>query len=154
MSKAKVKPKKLSEVLPSGGYHQVFTEAVRGHTFEIKRFVKLADGAKFKCDFCGGIGFNCIEIVRDDGKLFKVGYTCLQRPAVKVTGADKKTVMAKEKKPKSEKPKKQIKPEKNKAKTAVAKKLNTSQHKVKVQAEVKTKENVKDEELDKMLSDL
>lgn len=150
----KQKPKKLSEVLPAGGYHQVFTEAVKSHTFEIKRYVKLTNGAKFKCEFCGGIGFNCIEIIRDDGRLFKVGYTCLQRPAVKVTGADKKVVMAKPKPEKKAKPEKAVKPEKDRAKTAVAKKLSTSGHKVKVTAEVKTKSDVKDDELDKMLGEL
>lgn len=92
-----MKKMKHGEVVQS--QHMKFTRLVAGHTFELADAGKTPEGSKFKCSFCGGLGYYWVAIKRDDGVKIKVGRTCLERAGLKLTKEfeDKMTLSKKKK---------------------------------------------------------
>jgi len=61
-----------------------FEAIVYGHQFDFKSMGKMAEGKKFKCAFCGGIGVRYIKVVRDDGAEYQVGMNCAEKTGLKI----------------------------------------------------------------------
>jgi hypothetical protein len=68
---------RLQSGIPILKYRDVIEFYVTGHKFEALAFKRVLKPGLFKCPLCGKRGRTFVDVIREDGKKFSIGWSCL-----------------------------------------------------------------------------